>query len=73
MERVMDISDATELRQAAVGVLISWQPDEGFWQQMAVLTWREPSRQMSAFIASTIYGVSQFNNPRFIQQYVYVL
>ena len=73
MRRIIDISDNTEVRQTAIGVLLSWEPDEGFWQQMAALTWREKSKSMVAFISSTIHGVANFDNPKFTQQYVFII
>ena len=54
MEIFSNQGEDTRIRQAALVVLSSWGPKPSFWFQLARSTWREPSKQMTAYITTFI-------------------
>lgn len=62
MKIVDNVGEHPEVRQRAIKVLLSWQPDASWWQRLAALTWHEPSRQMQAFITSTIHTATHYDS-----------
>ena len=59
---IANVEDYEEVRQAAVGVVLSYHPNAGWWNQIAAQTWTEPSRHVAAFLYSTISSVANFEN-----------
>ena len=67
--RVFDnVGEEPQVRQACLKVMLSWKPDASWWQRMAAMSWHEPSRQVAAFIYSTIYTVSQYEHETYGRQ-----
>ncbi|XP_076060536.1 hemolymph clottable protein-like [Oratosquilla oratoria] len=47
------------VRMAAIGSLLSWEPDSAWWHRLAVASWRDLSRQMQSFISHLITSVAE--------------
>lgn len=62
MKIVDNLGENPEVRQRAIKVMLTWQPDSSWWNRLAALTWHEPSRQMQSFISSTIHNAALHNS-----------
>ena len=52
-------NESYEVRAHAFFVVLSWEPAQAFFQQVATTTWREPSNQVAALITHTLQTLAK--------------
>ena len=59
MKIIENIEENPQVRQKAINILLSWQPESSWWNRLSALTWLEPSPEMKVFISTTIHNAAK--------------
>ncbi|KAK4308755.1 hypothetical protein Pmani_019566 [Petrolisthes manimaculis] len=63
MPLLMNIGELPEIRSVAFLSMITWIPTQQWWNNMALSTWHEPSKQVANFISSVITSFATSSLP----------
>ena len=61
-------AEDAKIRKAALIMYTTWGPKTSFWHRLARLSWREPSKQVAAYINTLIHSMGDMKDYEYQNQ-----